>query len=111
MLIWQQCSQTRSEHRHDLRPGERYDDSQTKWTLPSADGRTAIRITTENDAIIIAISGQAKAVAYVEAAFDRSVEIGQMAFDGEYVLVVLAQRAQRLCQPEQVIAIAPAGSH
>lgn len=43
-----------------------YDNSQTEWTLPSADGRMAIRITTENNAIITAIAGEAKAVAYVE---------------------------------------------
>ena len=43
-----------------------YDDSQTEWTLPSADGRMAIRVTTENGAIIAAIAGEAKAVAYVE---------------------------------------------
>lgn len=43
-----------------------YDDSQTEWTLPSADGRLAIRITTEDNAIVTAISGETKAVAYVE---------------------------------------------
>lgn len=43
-----------------------YDASETEWTVLSADGALAIRITTADHHIAGAIGGEAKAVAYIE---------------------------------------------
>ncbi|WLI87557.1 hypothetical protein Q4S45_12455 [Massilia sp. R2A-15] len=43
-----------------------YDASETEWTLPSPDGRMAIRITTAAHHIAGAVGGDAKSVGYIE---------------------------------------------
>jgi hypothetical protein len=44
-----------------------YDNSETEWTVHSADGGLAMRITTADHRIADAIGGESKAVAFIEA--------------------------------------------